>query len=486
MTGRKAPSPAAVHPSAISYFRHAHERQSPFAVVRFPGQESPEAAARQLVSRSILASAIYELWGSGTDYPTLHESVKDHSRPLWKIHGDASFRFEMDSFQGTHSMDEQREIIESFAYTAFRGPVRMKNPDNQFVVFEEYVLDAKIPHKLYLGRLVAESGRKAINKYTLKKRSYIATTSMDAELSLVTANLALAAPGSLAYDPFMGTGSFPLACAHFGACVFGSDLDGRSIRGKQKRNVEGNFTQYGTSSSYLGGFVADLTNTPLRSFTKSRFLDVIICDPPYGVREGLKVLGSTKVALKEVVLLQDGTPAHLSSTYVPPKRPYSFTRMLDDILRFGSEKLVDNGRLCMWMPVAGVTVEDDGEPEEFAVPQHPALEVKSECTQHFNKWSRRLVTYRRRKDEEVDQELLIAYQVKMLAVNEGGLEGLTGTASSMNEFRRKVRMKIYTSGNLTRADEQNSTSKASWIRRCHESRRTCYTLFHLDLGAVIV
>lgn len=359
----------------------------------------------------------------------------------------------------------------------------MRDPANQFVVFEEHDLNVPVPKKLYLGRLVAGSGRKAIAKYTLKKRGYIATTSMDAELSLVTANLALAAAGKLAYDPFMGTGSFPLACAHFGASVFGSDLDGRSIRGKKGRSVKGNFEQYGTSALYLGGFVSDITNTPFCRRKAGGCLDAILCDPPYGVREGLKVLGSTKVALQEVVLLADATPAHLSDHYIPPKRPYSFVRLLDDILDFSAKMLVEGGRLCMWMPVAGApedrVTEDasDGgkkaddarafktangsehDSEEYAVPKHPALELVSECIQHFNKWSRRLLTYRRLDDEVVDQAELLAYDTVRLAVRHHTNEALNGTADDLNAFRRKVppcHCTIYTPQLTTR-----STSEAS-------------------------
>lgn len=259
----------------------------------------------------------------------------------------------------------------------------MTNADEHFTIFEEYDARTPEPKKVYLGRLVAESGRKAIAKYSLKKRKYIATTSMDAELSLVTANLALCAPGKLVYDPFMGTGSFMYACAYFGAVVTGSDLDGRSIRGKANdRSVSGNFKQYGTLSSYLGGFVADLTNTPLR---ESPLFDAILCDPPYGVREGLKVLGSSKSYLQQEVRLADGSLAHLSSSYVPPKRAYSFTRMLDDILNFAAQMLVENGKLCMWMPVAGETQDETSHDGEYEVPGHPQLELRSECVQHFNK-----------------------------------------------------------------------------------------------------
>ena len=332
----------------------------------------------------------------------------------------------------------------------------MINPDNQFVVFEDHDLNVPIPKKLHLGRLVAESGRKAIAKYTLKKRPYIATTSMDAELALITANLALAAPGKLAYDPFMGTGSCPLACAHFGAAVFGSDLDGRSIRGKGGRSVKGNFAHYGTDAQYLGGFIADLTNSPLKcgaeGSSRGRWLDAILCDPPYGVREGLKVLGSTKVALQEVVLLADGTPAHLSGHYIPPKKPYSFTRMLDDILAFSASVLVDGGRLCMWMPVAGEPAEGEEQGEDYAIPRHPALGLVSECTQHFNKWSRRLLTYRRLRDEEVDREELLVYDASKLAMREEGNGKLNGTADDLNAFRRKVMSSIHLLRSITVAD----------------------------------
>jgi len=352
---------------------------------------------------------------------------------------------------------------------AFTGPIRMRIPDNQFRIFEDYLLDAKKPHALYFGRLVAESSRKAINKYNLKKRSYIATTSMDAELSLVTANLAQAAPGKVAYDPFMGTGSFPLSCAHFGAAVCGSDLDGRSIRGKGSRNVKGNFEQYGTSSHYLGGFVADVTNSPIR---EERLLDCIVCDPPYGVREGLKVLGSTRVALQEVVYLSDGTPAHLGPNYIPPKKPYSFMRLLDDILDFSASRLADNGRLCMWMPVAGATegedpaVEPDAVPDtEYTIPRHPALELVSLCKQDFNKWSRRLLTYRRIPDTTIDQEHLSVYKAQRLALTmDGSQNGAKMRADDLNAFRRKVRSRLVHSRRCFCALANQPTS-ISWASR---------------------
>lgn len=201
---------------------------------------------------------------------------------------------------------------------------------------------------------------------------------MDSELALITANLALARPGAFVYDPFVGTGSFPVAAAHFGALTFGSDIDGRSIRGAGgRRSVRGNFAQYGLLDFWGGFFAADLTNTPL---VRRRWLDAILCDPPYGVREGLRVLGARRPERPGVAAVASSADKFWKSPqYVPPKKPYSFLAMLDDILEFASQVLVDRGRISFWMPTA------NDEDRELGVPTHPCLEVVAVCVQPFNK-----------------------------------------------------------------------------------------------------
>ena len=64
---------------------------------------------------------------------------------------------------------------------------------------------------------------------------------------------------------------------------------------------------------------------------------------------------------------------------MPPKKPYSFTAMLDDILNFASDTLIDDGRLSFWMPTA------NDEDQEIAVPTHPCLEIVTVCVQVFYK-----------------------------------------------------------------------------------------------------
>ena len=183
----------------------------------------------------------------------------------------------------------------------------MNCPEQEFTIFEDYDWGNLTPKRIFMGRLVAGSAREAIVKYSLKTRKYISTTSMDSELALVTANLTLAGPGKLFYDPFVGTGSFPIACSHFGAVSMGSDIDGRSVRGRMGRNIVTSFEQYGLRVRYLDGFISDLTNSPLRMHA---LFDGILCDPPYGVREGLKVLGSKDGSGKQPVFI-DGEAVHL-------------------------------------------------------------------------------------------------------------------------------------------------------------------------------
>ena len=177
--------------------------------------------------------------------------------------------------------------------------------------------------RVYLGRFVATSGRAAINTYSLKKRNYLSTTSMDAELALITANLTHAREGTMFYDPFVGTGSLTIACAHFGTYVWGSDIDGRMLRGKDGVNLRGGYGQYRLEGRDLGGLVVDLVNGGWRGWAgpkgeggasdgrRGEWLDGIVCDPPYGVREGLRTLGGKEGDSGEVRYLADGTASHL-------------------------------------------------------------------------------------------------------------------------------------------------------------------------------
>ncbi|CAN9112539.1 unnamed protein product [Alternaria alternata] len=360
-----------------------YEEDSPYCIVDLPS----DAAARRVIARSILAQGIYELWGQGSTYDALHDSVRSLTTSWWPQYITASFRFTIEGYRGSRSNDEQRDIIDSFSYMAFKGTPQMRNPDVAFRVFEDYDLNCKTPKYLYFGRFIAESCRNEAKKtFDLKKRHYISTTSMDAELTLLTANIAHHALTSEQWCLEVTSTAAPSAALE-------------EAQGGQtgKYDVVGNFKQYDMESSYLGAFVSDLTNTPLRIPPPEKgittgYLDGIVCDPPYGIREGLKVLGSRQALLD--VERQSHQDQFKEPGYIPPKRPYSFTALLDDILAFAVATLVEDGRISMWMPTA------NDEDIELIIPSHPCLELTSVCVQAFNKWSRRLLTYRRRRDSE--------------------------------------------------------------------------------------
>jgi tRNA (guanine10-N2)-methyltransferase len=434
----------------------AYSTASPFLTLRilsYPSSifPSPKAAAQALISRSVLSWAIYELWGktpeTDASYAALHADVKTQTNPeMWAQYREASFKFSIDAYCGKRSPAEQTEIINSFRYLGFAGPIQMQNPDFEFTVFEEWSLASSPVHgpsksipestsqeppppnqpssldptlaprqtqTLYLGLLLSPSSRHILTlKHSLKQRPYISTTSMDAVLALVSANLAHAGPGHIIYDPFVGTGGFLVAAAEFGAWVCGSDIDGRSFRGTGKggrrekgdggggevdrkegkrKGVWRNFDEYGLGCLFGDCFISDLTNTPLRRDGGAGWLDGIICDPPYGVREGLKVLGTREARPDNAPIMIDGVPAHILPGYVAPKKPYSFDRMLDELLAFAADTLVEDGRLAFWMPSAN---EDD---DVLEIPCHEMLEMVECCVQRFYKWSRRLLVYRRKK-----------------------------------------------------------------------------------------
>lgn len=372
---------------------------SPFMIVTLENDKQ----ASDWIRRLVLTRAIYEYWGEGNTYESLHKSVQAH--PEFEQYKSAnerkSFKFEFEKFGGNAKQDISTRVttIESFQYLELKGPIKMKNPDEVFTVIEEYKaisenIGGEVPEKIYFGRLIqlSDRARGALEKYDLKKRPYKGTTSFEAELSLVSANIAQVKPAHIMYDPFVGTGSFLVAGGHYGALVLGSDIDGRMIRGKGQQTIKANFKYYKESIQFLDVMTMDFTHNALR---KDFVIDTILCDPPYGIRESIKVLGAKdpeRFAGKEDVEI-NGQKAYLLRDYIPTKKPYSLDSLLDDLLDYASQRLPINGRLAFWMPTA------NDENVATIIPLHSNLELKYNCVQDFNKWSRRLLVYINRGHE---------------------------------------------------------------------------------------
>ncbi|RUS18282.1 hypothetical protein BC937DRAFT_88959 [Endogone sp. FLAS-F59071] len=371
----------------LKYNSTNYSRDSPFLQVDIASDEE----AAKLVKRAILIKFVYELWGTGVTYEELRESVKQHPE-RWPEYNTKSFKFTVSAFGSTCTAEHQLKVIESFSWLGFDGDIVLRNPEVEFVVVEDFGSKTPggkprpEPERLYMGKLVgwvAQGSRDLVNKYNLKKRKYLGNTSMDAELSLIMANQALATPGKLIYDPFVGTGSFLFTCAHFGAYTMGSDIDGRQIRGKGQSNVKSNVEQYGLSGRVLDTLVFDVCHNPWR---KGTWFDAIVT-APYGVRAGAKKLGRKHTSKKLLEMrIYEGEPMHLRSDYYPPTKPYEMSEVLVDLLEFAARHLSVGGRLVYWLP----TITDEYSNSD--IPQHPSMRLVSNSEQNFGGWSRRLIT----------------------------------------------------------------------------------------------
>ncbi|TID29260.1 hypothetical protein CANINC_002056 [Pichia inconspicua] len=369
-----------------------HTEDHPFMVVKLRSDED----ACKLIDRAILAKGIYELWGHGNTIEEMHQDVKNNMHNLREPFMHSSFKFENLNFQGgKKSREQQLKLFEGFKYLEFNGKIKMKNPDQIFAILENYKLGEDLyaldkPEHVWFGREVKLSARSegAVERYDIKKRPYFGTTSFDAELALFTCNIGQVLPGELIYDPFVGTGSFLVAAAEFGGITIGSDIEFLTLKGKEpNRRLKNNFDYYKRPKQFCDALCMDFTNNAFRTNLK---FGAIICDPPYGVREGVKVCGTTKDKEGRENVIIDGQLAFLRRDYIQPKKTYSLDLLLDDLLEFSSQRLEVGSRLCFWMPVAN----DEDIPT--LIPQHKELELIYELVQDFNKWSRRLLVYVKR------------------------------------------------------------------------------------------
>lgn len=271
--------------------------------------------------------------------------MNDTSRALWQDPCmESSFKFTVTGQNIRISNTRKKAIINSFSWMAYRGEIVMDNPDLEVVVLENWeeplgshtnprdtyeqkerlrgiFVGKKVTPTTMLSHVrkydakatlhqIADGQRHLVDLFDLKKRVFIGNTSMEAEMSLIMANMAKSQPGQLIYDPFAGTGSMLYTSAFFGARVWGSDIDGRQMRGKKGgKSVFDSAAQYGIRDKVLDCCVFDLTQNPWRI---NGFLDAIVTDPPYGVRAGAKRLGRKDESRMrtEAYILPDGTKSH--------------------------------------------------------------------------------------------------------------------------------------------------------------------------------
>lgn len=396
---RKAELESIAELNGVEVDLSSHDESNPFMIVYLKSDED----ARKLVARAVLARGIYELLGKGRTMDELHANVKQNAPPLLEPYMDSTFKFSILQYQGRRrSKKDQIKMMDSFKYLELRGKVSLEHPDQVYTILEWFSLEdnqlrpKQEPDYRWFGRLIQMSARSdgIVDVYNIAKRPYFGTTTFESELSLVTCNLAQVKPGSLVYDPFVGTGSFLLGSSYFGGYTFGSDIDWLALKGGNPRKSKGkrlidDFKYYGTEQRFVDVICMDFIHCSLRKDLK---FDTIVCDPPYGIREGVRVCGTNDLASAKLTMNKviGGQKAYLRKDYIQPKKTCSLDFMLDDLLQFASERLPVGGRLCFWMPAS-----NDADVPTL-IPKHERLELIYVLVQHFNKWSRRLLVYVKR------------------------------------------------------------------------------------------
>ncbi|KAI0762102.1 tRNA guanosine-2'-O-methyltransferase [Trametes elegans] len=368
----------------------------PFMVLELESEEH----ARLLAKRCILVKYVCEFYARGASYEELHRQNQARA-PQWeKYAAGTSFKFMVTAFNHTIPQWRQKDVVESFSYMDFQGKIEMKNPEITLACFEEYrdkhgttrpkdEGDGEF-EEVWFGRLIeVGTARPLVKKFDVKKRVYYGNTSMEAEISLLMANQTLAAPGKLMYDPFIGTGSMAYTTAHFGAFVYGSDIDGRQMRGKAKSpGIIRAAAQYDLANRIMDLCTFDVTQNPWRC---GGLFDAIITDPPYGVRAGAKRLGRKTPRAPNEAPPPVHVPRPDDQPYIPPTKPYELSELARDLVLLGRYMLKPRGRLVFFLP----TVTEEYKEVDVEAMLCEGMELVANSLQDFGSWGRRLITIRK-------------------------------------------------------------------------------------------
>ena len=210
LLGQKHPSMALPELRALCEARDGSAQpwrgQGQMAAVWMPS----DAAMTAVVERATLTKCALVLWASGSTVDDAARAWASVSAATVAAQAGATFRFEVYSPHRKLDNDDKRELMQRFPLV----PLTAKLDSPQLVCWL-LLLDGQVS----IGRQVAvqAKGGSLWPAYRLSSRPYVGPTSLDPELTFVMANLAGAGPCSLVLDPFCGTGSTLLACAHFGA-----------------------------------------------------------------------------------------------------------------------------------------------------------------------------------------------------------------------------------------------------------------------------
>jgi len=270
---------------------------------------------RSIMKRSLLVKYFVRVFSEGNNIDELIQNVDvEEIKPFL----DESFSFTVDAHNRWYKRPEILEMIDKFAALDFTGKINLNDPQNVFLILEDWEnnhVKGNLEYKMrrsYFGLQICKygKGKDAVNAgYELPLRPYLGPTSTDNDLAFLMANQAMVKENDFVLDPFLGTGSLLIAPSHFGATCFGSEIDARVIHGTKvgrlnhnvsakltdkKPDIWLNFKYYGFPMPEV--IRLDSSKSKLHC---NELFDSILCDPPYGWRASVRVSGDTESKLEK-------------------------------------------------------------------------------------------------------------------------------------------------------------------------------------------
>eukprot|EP01083_Nonionella_stella_P077461 211573_1 len=412
-------------PNQITQHHKQNNLHDPFMTVQLPN----DTIAHQICKRSMLTKAIYDVLIEGETVNEIILKLKKYdvtsnlSKYLNQSHRIRNIYFgkKCSHAENLHNI----RLLDGPFLSFMTGPIDLHSAQVEYHLVADYGDHTHLgmdkprdtPQRVYLCRYVAGSNRDIIRQFSLKKRKYVGSTSLDSELSFLMANQCKIRDGSIVLDPFCGTGSLLISCTYFGGFVFGGDIDMRVLRGNkyfqhgiqktdhkyrhkttfieeeeivkntEDHSIYANFKHYGLQRPEL--MRCDLNNIAFKAYSDMGMkFDAILCDPPYGLRAGARKCGH-KNPIK--------IPEKYHDNHHPRTQMYDQKDIMYDLLQFVAKYLSMNGRFVYLLPA---TIDFD---ETKDLPTHPALRIignsEQKCQGIFR---RRLITMEKHKEFEHD------------------------------------------------------------------------------------
>ena len=256
----------------IEYANNSFQKKGAYLLTEMVSKET----ALKLASRSISIRYAIEVWYVADSYEDLIANINKHLNPEVKSFLSSntySFAIRVSAFAKKLTQDYALSIVNKLEVLGCGGTVNLTSPHLLIQVIEDYGVVPKLapakPNRIYIGAMISEGQRRLLYRYSLDKRYFIGNTSLDPEICFLMCNLAKVKKDDVVFDPFVGTGSTLVSCAHLGAYVMGTDIDRKILHGWSKSTRSGqtsrlpdeclrkNLEKYGLDRYYLDLLAAD-------------------------------------------------------------------------------------------------------------------------------------------------------------------------------------------------------------------------------------